>query len=108
MRDVELHIAGRHYRVACAAGEEARLSRLGDIIDSKLAGEPGLAAQSEPRMLLYGALLLADELEELRKSKANSPPAAPTPDVDAAAVLEELAEWLETIAGQLEDAVGNA
>lgn len=109
MSDVSLKIGGRHYRVACAPGEEPRLERLGSIINAKLASEPGLTSQTESRMLLFAALLLADQVDELQR---NPPPAAPaepakpegpTPEEqELVELLELFAEKLETIADQLE------
>ena len=70
MSNVTLTIGGRHYTVACAAGEEAHIEMLGRTIDGKLHGMPNLAGQSEARTLLFAALLLADELHELRSGGA--------------------------------------
>lgn len=98
MSNVTLTIGGRHYTVACAAGEEAHIELLGRAIDSKLTGMPSLAGQSEARTLLFAALLLADELHEL---KSGSPSAtAPSPDI--AESLEALADHLESMASRLE------
>jgi cell division protein ZapA len=71
MSNVTVTIAGRHYTVACAAGEESHIELLGRSIDTRLEGLPNLAAQSEARTLLFAALLLADELHE----QTNSEPA---------------------------------
>ncbi len=70
MSNVTLTIGGRHYTVACAAGEEAHIEKLGGAIDAKLQGTPGLSGQSEARTLLFAALLLADELHEARGGAA--------------------------------------
>jgi cell division protein ZapA len=94
MSNVTLTIGGRHYTVACATGEEAHIANLGASIDAKLAGMAGLAKQSEPRTLLYAALLLADELYEARQS---------VPAHSAGDELEQSVEALETVAERLED-----
>lgn len=67
MSEVALSIGGRSYKVACAPGEEAHVTRLGEAIDAKLASMPQLSAQ-DTQNLLFGALLLADELHELRNA----------------------------------------
>lgn len=97
MSNVTLTIGGRHYTVACAAGEEAHIEKLGGVIDAKLQGMPGLSGQSEARTLLFAALLLADELHEARGGAA--PPAASSPAV--AETLEALAGRLELLASRL-------
>lgn len=94
MKNVSLSIGGRDYRVACAAGEEAHIARLGAMIDRKLLQMPGLANQSEQRMLLYAALLLADEVHELQRASRQDP-------ADAEA-LEQVARVLESVAARLE------
>jgi len=69
MSEVALQIGGRTYRVACAQGEEERVTRLGATIADKLAtlGNPsGPDAQN----LLFAALLLADEVHEGRDGVA--------------------------------------
>ena len=96
MSNVTLSIGGRHYTVACAAGEEQHIELLGRSIDGKLAGLSNLGGQSEARTLLFAALLLADELHEAHSGA----PAEPSPAV--AEALEALASRLEGLAERLE------
>ena len=99
MSNVTVTIGGRHYTVACAAGEEPHIEMLGRSIDGKLEGMTNLGGQSEARTLLFAALLLADELHEARSGGA--PPAArPSPAI--AENLETLASRLEGLAERLE------
>lgn len=102
MSNVTLEIAGRRYTVACAAGEEAHIEMLGASISGKLAALPGVSGQSEPRTLLFAALLLADELHEAQGKLA----AAEAPSV--AEPLENLAEKLESLAARLEGSGASA
>lgn len=101
MTNVTLSIGGRSYTVACAAGEEAHVGKLGLLIDSTLEAMPNGIAHSETRSLLFAALLLADELHELRNTSAAAaaPPASPildAPLLDAIAIrLERLADVLD-------------
>jgi cell division protein ZapA len=97
MSNVTLSIGGRFYTVACAEGEEAHIEALGRVIDGKLSSLPNMASQSEPRTLLFAALLLADELHELHGGKA------PAADPQTAESLESLAETLESLAERLEN-----
>lgn len=102
MSNVNLQIGGRSFTVACAAGEESHVVGLGRIIDSKLAAMEGGAGQSESRMLLFAALLLADEVHELRQV-ASKPTAAPGP-AGLEDALEGIALRIENLAQRLEGA----
>jgi cell division protein ZapA len=106
MSNVVLAIGGREYAMACAAGEEAHIRELGRMIDAKLGTLPDGGAQNDSRSLLFAALLLADELHELRKSAgaipASSAPAAADTGLSLAAdaspeQLIALAERLEAL-----------
>lgn len=101
MSNVTLMIGGRSFTVACAAGEEGHVTDLGREIDGKVASMGDMSGQSEPRMLLFAALLLADELHEL---KARGPEASPAPALPdgTAQKLESIAARLENLAASLE------
>ncbi len=101
MSNVTLHIGGRNYTVACAAGEEAHVSGLGELIDGKVR-DLAAAGHNEVRILLFAALLLADELHEARKSGAGAAPHNDHSAPDHAAALEALAIRLEKYADTLE------
>ncbi|MBA4162632.1 MAG: cell division protein ZapA [Novosphingobium sp.] len=95
MSNVTLQIGGRSYLVACAAGEEERVQELGQMIEDKVR-ELGPSGHNETRLLLFAALLLADELHEARKK------GGPAPTPDQADALEALAARLEKCASALE------
>ena len=102
MSDVTLTIGGRRYKLACAAGEEAHVARLGEAVDARIAALPGSTRQSEVQTLLYASLLLADELHA-GEDRADQPVDQPAPDDMASAdPLEELADRLEKLAETLE------
>lgn len=97
MSNVTLQIGGRSYTVACAEGEEAHVAGLGRAIDAKVQSIG--TGHNEIRQLLFAALLLADELHELKGRAAPAPaPAGPDP----AATLEAIADRLEKCAAALE------
>jgi cell division protein ZapA len=103
MSNLTLKIGGFDYTVACADGEEAHVTALGTLIADKLAAMPGNIALSETRALLFAALLLADEVHELRVAAATPAPAPGTPSPDElAGGLEAIALRLENIAAHLE------
>jgi len=101
MANVRLTVGGRNFVVACAPGEEAHVSRLGKMIDEKIADTQDAAALNEPRVLLYAALLLADELHEARQGLAGQTPA---PAHGASLQLTEMdAQRLNAIAAKMEN-----
>ena len=67
MAEVSLTIGGRAYRLACRDGEEERLRLLGRLVDARATDAiRAVGRGNEPRELLLTALLLADELDEMR------------------------------------------
>ena len=108
MSNVTLTIGGRDYVVACADGEESHIIRLGRLIDAKLASMGNTGGQSENRNLLFAALLLADEVHELRGAATAATPAPAPPPADPGLTdaerkrLAAIAQRLENIASHLE------
>lgn len=112
MSNVNLNIGGRSFTVACASGEEDHVTGLGKMIDGKLSAMGDMSGQNESRMLLFAALLLADEVHEAQfrtpaAQNAGQPAAPPPaqPDLLAngtAQRLEVLATRLENLAAALE------
>ena len=100
MSNLTLRIGGRDYSVACAEGEESHVTGLGQVIDEKLLQLGASTGQNETRNLLFAALLLADEVHELKHRSPGAAAAAPSgPSPDA---LEAIAARLENIAAHLE------
>jgi cell division protein ZapA len=68
MSQVSVTINGRQFRMACESGEEARLTRLAEDIDARIAtlrarfGEIG-----DTRLTVMAALAIADELSEVKE-----------------------------------------
>lgn len=114
MADVTIEVGGRRYDVTCRDGEEEQLRRLGKLVDEKAAqARAAVGGVTEVRALLLAALLLADELADLRAAKANgngaghaASPAAPDPAL--AGALERLAARVESVADHLEGRDHNA
>lgn len=71
MAEIMLQIAGRPYQLRCRDGEEAHMAHLAQIIEDKAyqaqRSTPGL---TEVRTLLFAALFMADELNELKRAAA--------------------------------------
>lgn len=94
MSNVTLSIGGRNFTLACESGEEAHVSRLGELIDAKVAAA-GAATHSEARMLLFASLLLADEIHDLQ-GRAQVPPGLGERLAQIAGRIENLADLLES------------
>lgn len=115
MSNVDLHIGGRDYTVACAKGQEAHIIRLGAMIDAKLSALSNLASLGETQSLLFAALFLADEIHE---TKARARDALETVEeirlrtssalARKADRLNNLAQLIENLAERLEQEKINA
>jgi cell division protein ZapA len=108
MAQVNLTVNGRPFAVTCDDGQEARIRRLGEYVDAKVAEFVRSIGQvGEARLLLLAALVIADELAEateaLRQERSGLHDAAASAAVDAAANgIHGLAQRVEAIAARLE------
>ena len=94
MGQVTLTVSGQSYNVACEDGQEGRLRKLAAYIDDKmsvLSGDLGRVADS--RLFLLAALVLADELFEVRDNAAK----------DDRRGEKQLARSLNSVARRIED-----
>ncbi|CAN5248547.1 hypothetical protein BH10PSE15_BH10PSE15_14310 [soil metagenome] len=100
MAEVSLTIGDRQHSVACRAGEEDRLLKLGDLLDARWAdanrASGGLGGE---RTMLFVALLLADSLDEAERRPA---------ELAESHALDRVADRLETLADALENPARNA
>ena len=104
MSNIALTIGGRSFTVACADGEEAHVAGLGRMIHDKVAAMGDGAQQGESRMLLFAALLLADEVSDLRESAVVAAPAPPVAAPESASgTVTDIAARLDAIARQMEN-----
>ena len=107
MSNVTLEIGGRSFSVASADGEEQHVATLGRMIDDKLRAMGGAAGQSESRMLLFAALLLADEIHEMTERGIAPVPKNDGPELERIARgIEDAATRIENLAAHLEQAAG--
>jgi cell division protein ZapA len=110
MSNVTLTIGGRPYTVSASEGEESHIEMLGRMVAERAArgNGPGI---SETRMLLFAALLLADELHDLHRQMPppqKDAPEAPSetlaqPAEEVIARIELLAARVEKLAAHLEE-----
>ena len=108
MAQVSLTVNGRPFTITCDDGQEARIRRLGQYVDAKVAEFARSVGQvGEARLLLLAALVIADELadanEALRRERSTMPDPEASAAVDAAANgIHGLAQRVEAIAARLE------
>ncbi|MEO8722654.1 MAG: cell division protein ZapA [Sphingobium sp.] len=106
MAEVPLTIGGRQYDVHCRDGEEGQLVRLAAMIDAKTAqarlSSPGL---TEVRQLLFAAILLADEVQELSGNVHARQPGLALPPADTSAEDDQIAGQIDALSARLETLV---
>ena len=104
MASIDIEVAGRRYNVACRDGEEAHLHSVAAMVDQRArdAGE-ALGSLTETRQLLFAALLMADDIKEIRAGAGIPEPVPPPPDPAVAQALERLAARIEALADSLEN-----
>ena len=105
MAQVTLRINGYAYTLGCKDGEEKHLEAMGAEVSSRIDGVRASAGPSgEARMLVMAALLMADDIFELRARAEAAEAAAGLPKTDPklgrklnrmARRAEEIAEGLE-------------
>jgi cell division protein ZapA len=96
--NITLTIGGRNHVIATTAGEEAHLRTLAGMIDDRVRQLGVAHNQTEARMLLIAALVLADEVH----GHQHAEPVAAEPDGAVAARIAELADRVENLAQRLE------
>ena len=69
MAEVSLAIHGKPYGIACDDGQEERVTELGQYVDSRLREIASAgAASNDSHLLVLTALVMADEIYDLRDS----------------------------------------
>ena len=103
MANIEIEIAGRRYDVACRDGEEDHLRSVAALVDGRARdAAAAVGGLTETRQLLFAALLVADDLKEVRAGAGIPDPAPLPPDPAVAQALERLAARMENLADTLE------
>ncbi|MFI4999123.1 MAG: cell division protein ZapA [Reyranellales bacterium] len=94
MPQVSIQIASRIYELACGAGEEDRVHELAAYVDEKIGAlRRQMPGAPEVKLLVFAALLLAEESREARgiAKQAETARASATDTADTlASALEEL------------------
>ena len=67
MAQLTLEVNGKPYVIGCEDGQEAHVHSLAEIIDARVREiAPDAGAMGETRLILLGALMLADEVGSLK------------------------------------------
>ena len=111
MAQVTIRIDGYAYQVGCEDGQEAHLTKMADEIEQRIAHIKEIGGQSgQARVLMLAALLLADELSDLKSkpqqaAPASAPVAVAKPEVEQQrrARLRRVAARAEEIAADMLD-----
>ena len=108
MAQVTIRINGYAYMVGCEDGQEQHLEQMAAEIEQRITSIKAIGGQSgEARLLMLAALLLADELFDLRAAQATPPSAevgVEKSDPEKRSKLRRLAARAEEIAADLTDA----
>jgi cell division protein ZapA len=103
MAQVTLRINGYAYTIACKDGEEGHLEAMGAEVSRRIDGVRASAGPSgEARMLVMAALLMADDIFELRGKLEAATGAEPAADPNLGRKLNRMAQRAEAIADGLE------
>jgi cell division protein ZapA len=105
MAHVTIRINGYAYTVGCEDGQEEHLTRMAGEIEHRIGSIKAIGGQSgEARLLMLAALLLADEVHDLRNNGAKpSEPEVKPETGERRARLRRVAARAEEIAADLLD-----
>ncbi len=104
MPQVDVHINGRRYQIACDEGQEEHLSQLAEYVDKRVQELVGAVGQvGDARLLVMTSLLVADELSEAYSTLEENSDSGNGPGNVAGYERDEaLASMLEAMASRIE------
>lgn len=103
MPEVDVVINGRDYRIACEAGQEARLGELARQVDDRIRGLVStLGNVGDDRLLVMASLLIADDLADASAALSAEGAQAEARDAVVAEEIEAFARRVEGVADALE------
>ncbi len=111
MGQVVVKINGRDFPLSCPDGQEPRIRRLAQYVDTKTVEfRNSLGQIGEARLMLLAAIVIADELldtsealqQERNRARNAGPGTAEGASEAAASGLRDVAERIESIAARLE------
>lgn len=103
MPEVDVVINGRGYRIACEAGQEARLGELAHQVDDRIRGLVStLGNVGDDRLLVMASLLIADDLADASAALSAEGAQAEAREAAVAEEIEAFARRVEGVADALE------
>lgn len=110
MAQVSIQIANRTYELACGEGEEARVHELGAYVDEKIMElrkqlPPGTP---EVKLMVFAALMLADESREARMQAKQAETARATATDSAETLASALEELITSRVDKIQKKVSGA
>ena len=111
MKTVNAMVYGKEYMLACDAGQEGHLGTLVEEVNRRIETlTQQVGRLQEPTMLLYAALMLADELMDITREQARMTAeltkvrqqVAAGDEAKLAALEEGMAESLNALASRIE------
>ena len=111
MGEVNITISGKNYGISCQDGQEQRVHDLGTYVDKRLKSiaQAG-AANNENHLLVLTALMLSDEIFDLRDNMGSqsqqlqSAQANQNDEEEVAGAINQLAERIDQIAQRIQAA----
>lgn len=122
MPQVNVTIAGRHYRMACEDGQEDHLVKLSQLLDQRIAQLRGSFGEiGDTRLTVMAAITIADELSEadrrirrleeeltaLQDARVLSAERTQSTQAAISAALNSAAERIEGVTRKLNQTVGH-
>ena len=112
MGEVNINISGRNYGISCRDGQEQRVHDLGKYVDDRLKSiSKAGAANNENHLLVLTALMLSDEVFDLREGATKAQPQAQAPqeanennEAEVVTAIDQLAERIDRIAKRIQSA----
>ncbi len=106
MARVEINLTNRPYPIACEDGQEGRVREVATFVQERIREIQGsVRTATDTHLLVMVALMLGDELLDLREGKVpGAAVVAPSPldDPELASRLQKLADRIEAIAARVE------
>lgn len=103
MGEVNLSIHGKSYGIACDDGQEGRVADLGRYVDVRLREIAASgAASSDAHLLVLTALMMADEIYEMREAMRHLVPASSVRQRVSEDDERHIVEAIEHLAGRID------
>lgn len=103
MAQLTIEINGKPYTVGCEDGQEEHLRTLAEIIDARVREiAPDAGALGDTRLMLLGALMLADEVGNLKARLAGALTRAETAEQSLDRSEEKVVAAIDAAAQKIE------